>query len=368
MANTSCVTPRRPDHSSPSSEPLTAGAGDALTMTILDMPAWSSAWGQLPLDRREVYFHPAYASICAPWERARPGCLRLTSPAGWMLYPYLAHPIDGGACDAQTPYGYGGPLFVGEWSPAHKAIALARAAEFFRSTGAVAEFVRCHTEWSDVEALRTAGFAVFQVRTNVECDLTTGDDVTATWVSSARRNLRKAQAAGLGFRLGEGERDWAAFEGLYAATARRLEMAPAYRFDHDYFAGLCALAPVRLVVVESAGTPIAGAVVFIGGMLAHYHLGASDFAHQGVRPNDFLYFAMAEVARQAGCQRIVWGGGMSNDPADTLFRFKTHFGALRRPVFCAGRVIDRAGYDQQCAAWAAKNPGRESKLFLKYRA
>jgi hypothetical protein len=107
--------------------------------------------------------------------------------------------------------------------------------------------------------------------------------------------------------------------------------------------------------------------VFVGGRLAHYHLGASDFSWQAVRPNDFLYYAMATLAKGAGCERIVWGGGLSDDPSDTLFRFKTHFGGVRRGVFCGGRVIDEGAYEGLCREWEGRNPGKKTGMFLKYR-
>lgn len=338
-----------------------------IRLDVLDFSAWQQAWHDLPGDRREVYSAPEYHAVCAGWERATPQCLRAANGAGWMLYPYLDHPTEDGRHDAQTAYGYGGPLFVGEWSPEDRSAALNAAADRLRTAGAVAEFVRCHTEWLDAEQLAAAGYRVFQVRTNVECDLSRADFEDG-WASAARRNLRKGRAAGLAWRDGASADGWAAFEQLYGATAERLEMAAGYRFDGAYFRGLSRLAGARLVLVEAAdGQVVAGAVVFIGGRLAHYHLGASEFAHQEKRPNDFLYHAMATVARDAACERIVWGGGMSNDTEDTLFRFKTHFGSVRRPVFCAGRVIDAGAYDQLCKIWQARHSGRESKLFLKYR-
>jgi hypothetical protein len=339
-----------------------------IRLDALDLPAWRQAWHDLPGDRREVYSAPEYHAVCARWERATPHCLRAASGAGWMLYPYLAHPIEDGRHDAQTAYGYGGPLFVGEWSAERRAAALGAVADHLRASGAVAEFMRCHTEWSDPQQLAAAGnYRAFQVRTNVECELEA--DFEGAWAAAARRNLRKGRAAGLAWRDGASADGWGAFERLYAATAERLEMAASYRFDGEYFRGLSRVAGVRLVLVETTDSQVvAGAVVFVGGRLAHYHLGASDFAHQEKRPNDFLYHAMATVARDAGCERIVWGGGMSNDPQDTLFRFKTHFGGVRRAVFCAGRVIDAAAYEQLCKAWQTRHPGVEPKLFLKYRA
>jgi hypothetical protein len=333
-----------------------------------EVVAWQQAWHDLPVERREVYSSPGYHAACARWERATAHCLRATTATGSMLYPYLAHPTADGRHDAQTAYGYGGPIFVGAWSGEERRAALDALAGHLRATGAVAEFVRCHTEWADAEELRKAGYRAFQVRTNVECELT-GAEFDAAWSSGARRNVRKALASGLKTRIGSSPEDLAAFARLYAMTAERLQMAAGYRFDSQYFRDVSAVPNVRLVVVETPERQVvAGAMVFVGGRLAHYHLGASDFAFQERRPNDLLYHGMATLAREAGCERIVWGGGMSNDPDDSLFRFKTHFGAIRRPVYCAGRAIDQAAYDRLCADWHAQNPGRESKMLLKYRA
>jgi hypothetical protein len=339
-----------------------------IRLDVLNDRAWQQAWHDLPADRRECYSSPGYHAACARWERATPHCLRATVETGSMLYPYLAHPTADGRHDAQTAYGYGGPIFIGAWSAEERGAALHTLAERLRAAGAVAEFVRCHTEWVDAEELREAGYRVFQVRTNVECELTAAE-FDAAWSSGARRNLRKALASGLTSRTGRSAEDWSAFARLYEMTADRLQMAAGYRFDSRYFLDISAAPNVRLAVVETPERQVvAGAVVFVGGRLAHYHLGASDFAFQERRPNDLLYHQMATLAREAGCERIVWGGGMSNDADDSLFRFKTHFGAIRRPVYCAGRVIDQAAYDRLCDQWQAQNPGRESKLFLKYRA
>jgi hypothetical protein len=339
-----------------------------MQLTTLNATQWQDHCNDLPPPCREVYFQPAYAQLCARWERATAHCLRIRDDDGWLLYPYLAHPIDADdRHDIQTPYGYGGPLFIGDWPLDRRVAALHLIREHLRAAGAVAEFVRCHTEWLDPDTLRAADYKVFQVRTNVECDLTT-DDVTATWAPAARRNLRKAQNANLTWRTGSTQSDWHTFESLYIQTAKRLEMPPSYRFDSAYFAALSQIDRARLLLVEHDRTPIAAAILFLGGALAHYHLGASDFAHQHLRPNDFLYFAMATCAKDAGCRRIVWGGGLSNDPADTLFRFKSHFGHLHRPAFAAGKVIDQPAYDRLCNRWRETHPGATFKLFLAYRA
>jgi hypothetical protein len=363
--------------------PRATSTAPRLRTTVLSGEEWLATWQELPARQREIYYHPQFVSTCARWEAARPECLLIEYSRGRrLLYPYLRHSIlgyesvAGPCCDVQTPYGYGGPLFIGDWDLDAQRRALDAVADHLRHSGAVAEFIRCHPHLTDLSGLRRCGYRTPLVRTNVECPFP-GDvrTIADAWESSARRNLGTARRAGLRKRISSDPADLRHFEALYRLTADRLDMAPSYRFDHDYFQSLFFLGAkhVRLIVIETpdANTrPIAAAVIFLGGTLAHYHLGASNFAFQHLRPNDLLYLAMAEEAWAAGCERIVWGGGLSNDPADTLFRFKSQHGPLRTPVHIACRILDEDRYDAVCDEWSRRHPDKAdvTKLFLKYRA
>lgn len=344
----------------------------------LDTKAWSAAWAALPAPVREVYGHPGFSQASGHREDASPECLLLDLGERRMLYPFLRHAVTGydgilkqPVSDIQSAYGYGGPVFTGAWSTAECVEALSLTAAALRETGAVAEFVRCHTEWCPPEVMEAAGYATMRVRTNVECDL--AGDFESSWHGTARRNLRRARASGLVYRCSAEPADWQDFTRLYALTFDRARMADGYRFDDAYFQVLAALPATlwRLIVVDAPGLPaVAGAVLFLGGRLAHYHLGASDLRHGHLRPNDFLYWAMATEAKQSGCERIVWGGGLTTDPEDGLFKFKQHFGTIRRDVFVAGRALDAEVFGMLNAEWDRRNSDRAAAVrrFLRYRA
>jgi hypothetical protein len=346
----------------------------SIAITRLDRDAWARAWSSLPEQRRSTYYHRDYVAAAARWEGGEPDCLHVDGGGGsGLLYPYVRHsvPGDAGAFDVQTAYGYGGPLFIGEWDHAARVEALREVGQYLAARGAVAEFVRCHERWTDLDALRDAGYAAPIVRTNVSCDLL-ANDVSSTWAPNVRRNLKRAAAAGLRWRVGATAADLGAFTALYAMTADRLRMAASYRFDNAYFRSLFEMAAplARLVLVETShGNPVAGAIVLCGGEIAHYHLGGSDFAHQNDRPNDLLYLAMAETARAAGCSSIAWGGGLSTDPADSLFRFKCGFGTHHVSAHIGCRVLNESAYRALLRDWERRNPDRAAncELFLRYR-
>ncbi|HEY8491158.1 MAG TPA: GNAT family N-acetyltransferase, partial [Dehalococcoidia bacterium] len=280
------------------------------------------------------------------------------------------------AYDVQTAYGYGGPLFVGPWDACGKRRALRCVADYLRSTGVVAEFVRCHTHWVDVEALRDAGYATPQVRTDVVYRVggKSPEDILAEWNRLEGRHLRRARKCGLRDRTGHGGPGVAAFKALYDLTADRVAMDPFYRFDAPYLSAICGQGEgqVQVVLAEAPGEPppvVAAAILFLGPALAHPHLVGWDAAYSPSRPNDFLYWAMACRAAAAGCRWISWGGGLTNDPADPLLRFKLRFGDGAVPVHIGCRVIDDGRYRALCREWARRNPGRAGTVdrFLRYR-
>lgn len=351
-----------------------------MNLRVLQHSEWLERWSSVPHACRELYWHPDYHRANGIWEGAKPECLLLDSPPAFCLYPYLKHPIVGyeshpDACDVQSAYGYGGPLFVGRWRDDERVEALSVARDHLEGIGAVAEFVRCHPEWVDSGLLSRAGYRTMEVRTNVECELDgkSPDELPSLWAPQARRNLKRAAREGLQHIISEEVEHLLEFERLYARTAERVGMTPFYRFDHRYFEDLLKLDPdqVKLVLVRLPGHAerfIAGAIILLAGTLAHYHLGASEIEFQSKRPNDYLYRVMATCARAAGCKRISWGGGFSA-PNDSLFRFKEHFGTRLVPVFVAGRVIQPDAYRAICDEWARRHPdkARTSKLFLRYR-
>jgi len=189
----------------------------------------------------------------------------------------------------------------------------------------------------------------------------------------AKRNVKKANKAGLNYIIGDTKFHTEEFIRLYGIAAKRLAMGSFYRFDFEYFESICSFDGelARLILVEAPGVDgyIAGAILFLGEGNAYYHLGASDLKYRMLRPNDFLFFAMAKVAFEHGAHKIVWGGGMSNEPDDSLYRFKRHFGNRTVPVHIACKAIDQERYDDICTQWAEKHPDNKdnNNLFLKYR-
>jgi lipid II:glycine glycyltransferase (peptidoglycan interpeptide bridge formation enzyme) len=101
---------------------------------------------------------------------------------------------------------------------------------------------------------------------------------------------------------------------------------------------------------------IAGILFLTDGRFAHMHLSGSRQEHRALGPNNFVLFNSMLVAKSRGCRVFHMGGGATNDPHDTLFRFKRHFSRDHREFYVARSILDPAAYDRATAAWRAEQP------------
>ncbi|MBP2655826.1 MAG: family N-acetyltransferase [Firmicutes bacterium] len=354
-----------------------------MNLKILSKEEWLYWWRQLPACCREVYWHPAYYDTASRWEKGHAECIYIDKGDAWMIYPYLRHPIVGyqlpGAAfyyDIQTAYGYGGALFIGEWDDKDKITAYTVIADYFRETNAVAELVRCHTEWIDPAVMVKAGYSTIKVRTNVETELIgkLPEEILSSWEKEVQRNIRKAKEADLDHMLIHGTGRVNDFAVLYNMAAERLHMTPYYQFNEAYFRSLMAVdnkqvGQVLCSMSSSHSGLIASHVVFLGEKLAFLHLAAVDSAFRSVHADAFMMWADVYYASMMGCERICWGGGMSINPDDSLFKFKAKFGQRYVPVYIGCRIIDKKIYEQLCAEWNRRNAQKlhTTNKFLRYR-
>lgn len=354
-----------------------------MNLQILTKEKWLYWWRQLPACCREIYWHPAYYETAARWEKGNAECIYIDCGDNWMIYPYLRHPIVGyqlpGAVlyyDIQTAYGYGGALFIGKWDDKDKITAFATIADYFKETNAIAEFVRCHTEWVKPADMAKAGYSATKVRINVETELIgrSPEEILRSWEKETQRNVRIAKQAGLEHMLVYGTDYVHDFAVLYNTAAARLHMAQYYRFDEAYFRSLMAVdsnqvAQVLCSVLGSSSL-IGSHIVFGGKKLAFHHLAAVDASFRSIRADTFLMWADVYYASSMGCERICWGGGRSINLDDSLFKFKAQFGQRYVPVYIGCRIIDPKNYDQLCAEWNNRNPQKmlTNTMFLRYRA
>ena len=168
-----------------------------------------------------------------------------------------------------------------------------------------------------------AGFGDVQPRFVFQVPLQgrTLDEVFAGFNQLWRRNVRKAEAAGVGVSQGSME-DLAGFHEVYVETATRDRFTPralAY-FQRMWSALNDDAERLTLWLAHHDGHLAAATLMVQVGDHAWYSYGASTTADREVRPSNALQWAMLQHAHQAGCQ-VYDMRGIANtiDPDEHLF-------------------------------------------------
>jgi CelD/BcsL family acetyltransferase involved in cellulose biosynthesis len=148
--------------------------------------------------------------------------------------------------------------------------------------------------------------------------------------SQVRRNIRRAQRAGVTVRFGRTEADvTGAFYRLHSRTRHRLGV-PVQPLRYFRLLWKHVLAPGHGVVLiaEVAGVPVASAVFLASRGVCVYKYGASDERRWSARPNHLLFWEAIRWAAARGCQTLDFG---RTDIADEGLReFKSRWGTVER--------------------------------------
>ena len=195
--------------------------------------------------------------------------------------------------------------------------------------------------WS-TEASSGAGFGDVQPRYVFQVPLAdrTVDDLFAGFNQEWRRNIRKAQKAGVVVRAG-GFADLPAFHEVYVETAGRDRFTPrALEYFRRMWVALNADHPetMSLWLAEIDGRCAAAAIMVTVGDHAWYSYGASSTADRDARPSNAVQWAMMQAAQARGC-RIYDLRGIS----DTLDSDNHLFGLLRFKLGTGGEVQEYVG-------------------------
>ena len=144
--------------------------------------------------------------------------------------------------------------------------------------------------------------------------------------SSTRRNVARAERAGVSARRAAGAEDYRRFYCLMLET-RRQQGAPPYPREH--FERLARLNWARLYVADDAhGVALAGLCIFMHGGQALYAYGASSKRpeHLEQRPNDLLFWHVIAALRAEGMTALDFG--VSPEHLSDLRRYKENWGAV----------------------------------------
>jgi CelD/BcsL family acetyltransferase involved in cellulose biosynthesis len=173
-----------------------------------------------------------------------------------------------------------------------------------------------------------------------ELALTDPETLFASFRSQVRRNIRKAERAGLEVRAGEGREDLVrTYFALHAETRRRLGVPPQPRRFFDALWRHVVDPGFGFVLLAwHEGVAVAGAVFLEWNGRIVYKYGASDRRHWPLRPNNLLFWECIKRGCSSGARALDFGRSDLED--EGLRSFKQSWGAAEEPL--AYTTIGRA--------------------------
>lgn len=262
--------------------------------------------------------------------------------------------------DFATPYGYGGWLLEGEGDTAPL---FAAYEEWCISHGIVSEFVRFQLTSNSRE--RYPG-QVIQRTNNVvralDCSM---DQMWMDFEHKVRKNLKKAESAGLEICVDLQGTCLQEFLRIYYSTMDRNDAKDSYYFNEEFFRQIGQMqGNFAYFHVLLHGMVISTELVLLGSDTMYSYLGGTDAEYFAYRPNDFLKYEIIGWGLEHGYKNFVLGGGYGKD--DGIFRYKKSFaphGII--PFYTGQKVFDFEIYQKLVTLRKECN---ETDFFPQYRA
>lgn len=283
---------------------------------------------------------------------------------GFDLYYHAFHRSrvnDTGFFDIQSPYGYGGPLSTTEDKPF-----LAKAWSEFLIWGQqnqiLAEFLRFHPL---LENWRFFNGEVFDDRSTVWVDLMERD-LLMSYKSRVRTAVRKAQKNSLQVEWLKEPQAIRDFIEIYSEAMRGLNAGHFYFFPDSYYQELLNWDQSHLAVCKLGENVLAAAIFLVSGARMEYHLSGSTTLGNQMGATNLLIHEASLLGMNLGCKMLHLGGGIDNNPQNSLLFFKAGFSDCRA-FFRIGKQIHLPEvYERMRREWREKY-GRPASRVLFYR-
>lgn len=206
----------------------------------------------------------------------------------------------------------------GPVSPEHDLVATAavldRLDQIAGRCRATVSIVQPPDSWPALDRLLAArgyGASPVDVATTATVEVGLGLDDTALFSglrSSLRRNIRKAERAGVEVRRGDGS-DLAPFHALHCATGRRQAFEPmTLGYIERQWQRLHPVGAMEVFIAERAGEAVSAATVSCFGDRVVFKLAGWSGTAAALRPNDLLHWRILQWAREAGYAYYDLGG------------------------------------------------------------
>ncbi|MCM3765961.1 GNAT family N-acetyltransferase [Neobacillus niacini] len=294
----------------------------------------------------DVYYTREYGSLFAKMENGQLRAAFYKDELSKIFYPFIKRKVDWAGeeiYDIVTPYGYGGPLLEGREESIESFYYC--FTDYCIENKIITETIRFHPVIRNYEVCKNI-MDVDYIRKTTAVDLTAPlDQIKKQYSSMTRRNIKKAQNAGLFCYLADNTpKNIGLFIDMYKETMDRNKADSYFYFSEEYFIQQMKKSnksETFLLFAQSGSEVIAGVMVMNGPKYSHYHLGASKTSGLHLKPNNLLFDYMIEFCKSKGASLLHLGGGYQEN--DGLFKFKSSFSNANHLDYYVGKKV----YDEK---------------------
>ena len=321
----------------------------------------------------DIYFEPDYARLYEA-EDSKATEYRFESEHGLITHLFMKRSLPfqlapGTAYyDLITPYGYGGPI-IHHTTDKQKLIAgfLEDFGRYAAENHIIAEFVRFHPLIGNGVDFQDAYGSVYDRKT-VGTNLTYDDVIGTEFSKHKRKDIRRSlKQPGVRYEVNEHPQSLDDFVDIYYSTMERDKASDFYFFPPEYFRRLLNAFPDHITTgkVFLDDQLIAMGLYFRYGRFLHAHLSGTKTEFLAYSPACILKYALALYGHEKGYEVIHYGGGTSNSPDNSLYKYKKEYGKNTEFDFYTARKIwNDEAYRQACQMSGA-DP--DSDFFPAYR-
>jgi len=319
------------------------------------------------LESLDIYYQPEFLYCDAKMQNGDYEIAVCKMDEKIWVYPYIIIPIKGTTYfDITSPYGYAGPV-------ANSSEIQAKAEELFleyisSKANIVTEFVRYHHLYNEHHFFQKNITNLLNRRVVLVPTLNQEEIWTKEFSGTNRNLVRKLEKEEFKWSVAQfSKEDLPAFDEAYRANMMHSGATDFYFFPRDFYTEMIDQLGEKLLLakVEKDGEIYASALFFVSGGMVTYYLSARNLNHPKVPASNLLLSKMAFWSQENGMKLMNFGGGLSLDENDYLFKFKSNFGKEIKDFTIGKRIHQHQLYKELTDKFIAEK-GEEAYQKVKH--
>lgn len=306
----------------------------------------------------DIYYTAKFLKIDAKIQKGEFEIFAVKKDNSIFIYPYIKLFFDNpdlkNYFDITSPYGYCGP-FCNDQTFFDEAEALFYS---YMSKNCVTEFVRYHYKYNR-DLKFNKNIVNIHNRTIAVLDLNKSwEEIWTKEYSGTNRNvIRKLEKEGYSFSETTDQKDLDNFIEMYYLTMNNAGADTFYYFTKELIKQLYTELGknIILVKVEKDYVVYSYSLFFISGSIATYYLSSRNLDYSKVPATNFLLSKTVELLQKKTVSEVNFGGGLTNDPQDHLFRFKSNFSKTTENFFIGKRIYNDEIYKKIISEWISNH-------------